>query len=374
MIRDLFPRAAGGFKLGLDDMRALVEALGRPDRRYRCIVVAGTNGKGSTCHGLAWLLRQAGDRVGLYTSPHLLRFAERFRVDGEVLDDDTLIRTYERVKSADAARSASRPASFFELGTAMALVAFAEAQVDWAVLEVGLGGRLDATNVVERDLSVITPVGFDHQRYLGDTLAEIAGEKAGILAPGVPLVLAPQEPEADAVIRAAARALGTPLFELPTARRRPLELARDLAQRAARALGVSGGLSGTEWHPPARYQRLPGPPPVILDAAHNLPAVQALVSQLREEAGPVHAVFNVLPDRPRGRLVALLNEVCATVRVPTFDGAPDSTGPTIEAALGEAQEAARSDGGMVLIAGSFQLLAEAVHRLTGAPRDPTVRG
>lgn len=361
-------------------MRSLVDALDRPDSRYRSIVVAGTNGKGSTCHGIAWLLRNAGFRVGLYTSPHLLRFAERFVIDGAIIDDQTLIDVYERVKSADAARSASRPASFFELGTAIALTAFADANVDWAVLEVGLGGRLDATNVVHRALSVITPVGLDHQQYLGNTIGAIAGEKAGIIEADVPLVLAPQEPNADAVIRARAQALGAPVFALEPRDHAPLELAAALAQRAAEALNVDSTLSGTAWHPPARYQSLDTSPPTLLDAAHNLPAVRALAQQLRGERRPIHAVFNVLSDRPLAELVGELESACASLRVPRFGpgsasapGGVDRT-DTVGEALALAQDAARRDGGIVLVAGSFQLLAEALHRLTGATRDPVVRG
>ncbi|MEL6544842.1 MAG: bifunctional folylpolyglutamate synthase/dihydrofolate synthase, partial [Myxococcota bacterium] len=193
-------------------MRALCAELGSPEHAYRCTVVAGTNGKGSSAAALADALRRSGRRVGLFTSPHLLRFSERFRVDGAELDAQTLLEIYRRVKTADA--RCQRPASFFELGTAMALLAFADAGVDDAVLEVGLGGRLDATNVVPRALSMITAVGMDHQVYLGDTLEAIAGEKAGIIEPEVPVVMAPQAPAAERVIRARALELGAELHSV----------------------------------------------------------------------------------------------------------------------------------------------------------------
>src|SRR5690606_21621547 len=173
MLEHLYVRSGGGIKLGLEPMRALLDALGAPDRRGpRFVVVAGTNGKGSTCAMIAEALRAAGHRVGLYTSPHLLRFSERIRVgDGggwQEISPEAAVAAYDRILAAEG--RCPRPPTYFEAVTAMALDHFARAGVEVGVLEVGLGGRLDATNVVERVLSVITPVGLDHVEQLGARL------------------------------------------------------------------------------------------------------------------------------------------------------------------------------------------------------------
>ncbi len=409
MIADLFPRSAAGFKLGLEQMRALMDRLGQPQERYRCAIVAGTNGKGSTASALADALGRSRRRVGLYTSPHLMRFSERFRIDGQELAPEVLVPLYERVKEADRARVAeapeARPATFFELGTAMAFLAFVEAGVDDGVLEVGLGGRLDATNIVNRAVAVITPIGFDHQRYLGNTLAAIAGEKAGVIQPGVPVVMGPQEPEAREVILRAAHERGSPVHavteETPRGssdtveyRSAPIILAARTAAVAARLLGVDAAsieaMSRSQrWHPPARYQWLDREPPVLLDAAHNRPALEALGASVRRDprigSRPVHGIFNVLDDRPLLELLGTLAPWLRSLtvpRLPTPRGCDPALVPgrlahrteSVRDALERATDHARADGGIVLIAGSFQLLAEALQVLTGEPRDPPVRG
>jgi dihydrofolate synthase/folylpolyglutamate synthase len=191
-------------KFRLEEMRLLVEALGHPERRFRSVLIAGTNGKGSTAATLAAILKSAGYRCGLYTSPHLVRVNERIRIDGEPISDEAFARHYFRVD--DCARKlvtdGTLPAhpSFFEALTAVAFEAFADARVDLAVLEVGMGGRLDATNVVEPLLSVITDISLDHTEWLGDTIPLIAREKAGILRPRGVLVTLPQHPEANQTI------------------------------------------------------------------------------------------------------------------------------------------------------------------------------
>jgi len=191
-------------KFRLEEMRTLVEALGHPERRFRSVLIAGTNGKGSTAATLAAILKSARYRCGLYTSPHLVRVNERIRIDGEPIGDGDFARHYFRVD--DCARGlvteGRLPAhpSFFEALTAVAFEAFADAHVDLAVLEVGMGGRLDATNVVEPLLSVITDISLDHTEWLGETIPLIAREKAGILRPGGVLVTLPQHPEANQTI------------------------------------------------------------------------------------------------------------------------------------------------------------------------------
>jgi dihydrofolate synthase/folylpolyglutamate synthase len=191
-------------KFDLQHMRVLLRALGHPEQRFRSVLIAGTNGKGSTAATLASIAGAAGYRTGLYTSPHLVRINERIRRNGQAISDDDFLRIYKRVEQASvqlvAAGELPWHPSFFETLTAMAFFVFAEASIDLAILEVGMGGRLDATNVVEPIISVITDIALDHQKFLGDTIAEIAGEKAGIIRPGGVVVALPQHPQANDVI------------------------------------------------------------------------------------------------------------------------------------------------------------------------------
>jgi dihydrofolate synthase/folylpolyglutamate synthase len=201
-----------GYKFDLAHMRVLVEALGNPQQRFRAVLVAGTNGKGSTCATLASILHVAGYKIGLYTSPHLVRVNERIRVNGVPISDAEFAQAYEQVHHASAklvaARRLPHMPSFFETITAMAFLHFAASGIAIAVLEVGMGGRLDATNVVEPCLTVISDIDLDHQKYLGNTIAEIAKEKAGILRVGVTAITLPQHPQANEVLGAAIIAIG----------------------------------------------------------------------------------------------------------------------------------------------------------------------
>jgi dihydrofolate synthase/folylpolyglutamate synthase len=192
-------------------MRTLVRALGHPEQRFPSVLIAGTNGKGSTSATLASILMASGYRTGLYTSPHLIRPNERIRIDGQAIDDDDFAEIYGRVQDCVAqlmdAGSLPQAASFFETMTAMGFLYFAESGVDVAVLEVGLGGRLDATNVVEPLISVITDIDLDHQQWLGNTLPEIAREKAGVMRRNGPVVMLPQHPAVTQALGEAAMAL-----------------------------------------------------------------------------------------------------------------------------------------------------------------------
>lgn len=201
-----------GIKLGLENIRGLLRRLGDPQNGLRCLHVAGTNGKGSVSVLLAEMLRHAGYRTGLYTSPHLHSFAERVRIDGEPLELDRLPALVEEVRAVGE----GIPATFFEATTALALLAFRQAGVEVAVLETGMGGRLDATNAVDPVACLITPVAFDHQEHLGATLAAIAAEKAGIIKPGVPVVSGLQESAAAAVIAATAAERDAELWQAGT--------------------------------------------------------------------------------------------------------------------------------------------------------------
>lgn len=179
---------AAAYKPGLDTVRCLSGLFGDPHRSYKVIHVAGTNGKGSTSHTIAAVLQAAGYKVGLYTSPHLVDFRERMRVNGNMIPEEEVVRFVERYRSLTSSGASEIEPSFFELTTVMAFDWFAREQVDVAVIEVGLGGRLDSTNIVEASLSVITNISFDHTAQLGNTLAEIAHEKAGIMRKGIPVV------------------------------------------------------------------------------------------------------------------------------------------------------------------------------------------
>lgn len=204
----LFQNVGGdAYKEGLDTTHKLDEHFGHPHRRFKTIHVAGTNGKGSCTHTLAAILQSAGYKVGLYTSPHLVDFRERIRVNGEVIPQENVIRFVEQHR---AFFEPLHP-SFFELTTAMAFNYFAEQQVDVAVIEVGLGGRLDCTNIIRPDLCVITNISFDHVQFLGDTLAKIASEKAGIIKPGIPVVIGETTPETKPVFMEAALKQGAPI-------------------------------------------------------------------------------------------------------------------------------------------------------------------
>lgn len=356
--------------LSLDRVRRLLAAMGDPQYYLPPVVhVAGTNGKGSTIATLRALAEAAGRRVHVYTSPHLVRFAERIRIGGTLPDDDALEALLEEVEAANAENSIT----FFEATTIAALLAFARAPADLCLLETGMGGRLDATNVVDRPaLTVITPIALDHQSYLGDTLAAIAGEKAGILKPGVPCILAAQPDEVQAVIEARASALGAPLIvegrdfsaatapdggllytgrfgrvalpapALPGAFQRQnaavaLAAAEHLALDTRPALlpgfareTLAAGLARVTW--PARLQRLgAGPltrrlPPdweVWLDGGHNPHAALALASHLETwNDRPLGAVIGLLSTKDADGILRPLAPHIAEVRTVAIPGEP----------------------------------------------------
>lgn len=197
-----------GIKLGLENTRTLLERAGTPQQHFLCVHVAGTNGKGSTAAFLAAILQAAGYRVGLYTSPHLQSFCERIRIDGAAISEAEIVTLTDQLRHL----CAEIPVTFFEFTTVMALCAFAGHKVDIAILETGLGGRLDATNAVTASLSLITPISLDHQEHLGTTLKTIAGEKAGIIKECVPVICSEQEDEVFAVVRRQAATCHAPLL------------------------------------------------------------------------------------------------------------------------------------------------------------------
>ena len=261
-----------GFKKGLGNTEALAAALGHPERRFRSIHVAGTNGKGSSSHLLAAVLQSAGYKVGLYTSPHLREFTERIRLNGQELAPDYLVAWVARHRGLF---EQVQP-SFFEMCVALAFDYFAAEQVDIAVVEVGLGGRLDSTNIITPLVSLITNISYDHQALLGDTLPEIAGEKAGIIKPGVPVVVSQRQPEVSEVFQQKARQEGSPLVfadltweAMPSASQPDPALTGAASQVVNITREYRPYLPNVELGLPGDYQRL------------NLPGVLAVLENLR---------------------------------------------------------------------------------------------
>ncbi|WP_334064816.1 bifunctional folylpolyglutamate synthase/dihydrofolate synthase [Limimaricola cinnabarinus] len=359
--------------LTLDRVWRLLAALGHPERRLPPVIhLAGTNGKGSTQAMIRAGLEASGDRVHAYTSPHLARFHERIRLAGELISEAALSDLLDRTHAANG----PDPITYFEITTAAALLAFAETPAEWTLLETGLGGRLDATNVVERPaLTVITPIDLDHQQYLGETLEEIAGEKAGILKRGVPCVVAPQHEAALGVIEAKAARLGAPLMahgqhwhvtteagrliyqdergllDLPLPRLRgPHQIVNaGTAIASLRALGrdeaAAEAATRASW--PARMQRLTQGPLVDLaggaelwlDGGHNPAAGMALARSLAElPKRPTHLVCGMLNTKDIGGYLRPLAGAAQALHAVSI---PDEAN-TIPAA--ETAEAARAAG------------------------------
>ena len=308
-LEDLAARRRFGMKPGLEGMTALCAALGNPEHRLRIVHVAGTNGKGAVTAILDAALRAAGRRVGRYTSPHLVRLNERFFLDGTPMSDAAL--EFAATEVAAAAATLACDITFFEALTATAFVAYARQAVDELVLETGLGGRLDATNVCTSRLSVITRIGLDHCDWLGRTLPEIAAEKAGIIKSGVPVVVGRNEPEAVEVIARTARQKSAPFLYAPDLVREeeiPADFSlaggfnRENAVTAMAALKVLLGAGETfarakaafgsvVW--PGRFQRVGA---VIVDGAHNPPAATALAASLGAY-GPLNLVAGFCGDK-----------------------------------------------------------------------------
>lgn len=346
------PTQAAAAKFNLENITALLERLGRPERAFPSVHIAGTNGKGSTAAFIDSILRKAGFRTGLNTSPHLERITERIRIDGEEITEELFAEIFTRIAAAIEGlladgRLKAHP-TYFECVTAIAFEAFARERVDFAVVEVGLGGRLDATNVITPVVSVITRVDFDHENFLGHSLGEIAKEKAGILKENVPAVIADQQEAARAVLLSVAHELRCPVTEVPEAfaidrervedgftratvfekaSRRRFEIAPQLAGRfqlhnALNALAcarilhgrnyrisdadIADGIRGARW--PGRMERLQKNPDVYLDGAHNPGAARELARFLEETfAGRrIYLLFGAMRDKAIDEVTGLL--------------------------------------------------------------------
>jgi dihydrofolate synthase/folylpolyglutamate synthase len=405
-----------GMRLGLDGIERLLASADRPDRAFPSALIAGTNGKGSTAAHLASILRAAGKHVGLYTSPHLVRFHERIRVDGVEITDAALETLLERWWP----RFEREGPSFFEAATAIGFDHFAATAVDFGVVEVGLGGRLDATNILNPRVSVITTIASDHAEILGGTLARIAREKAGIVKEGGTLVLGVRraEPRGEILAVAAARGarvvrlgvearyaarrldargtefrlattsfrgvLRTPLLGAHQARNAALAalaaetiLQQDGAAPSSIAASVAQGIESTRW--PARAELLDGDPPVLLDVAHNLEGARAISATAAALFGtrPLAVVAAFAKDKDHASILRALGRGAGRFFLTEFDGeratpaaalcsSAPATGVEVEGvphpaeALARAQAWAAGRGGAVLVTGSFFLVGEAI--------------
>jgi dihydrofolate synthase/folylpolyglutamate synthase len=382
-------------KLGLERITKLLEALGSPHRGPRFIHIAGTNGKGSTAAMIENGLRAAGQRTGLYTSPHLVQPTERIRIHGEPVSQEQFAAAFTAVHETAQSCGLDMHPTYFESVTAMAFLLFNQAQLDWVVLEVGLGGRLDATNVVTPQLCIVTPIDYDHQAFLGDSLDSIAGEKAGILKPGVPAVFAHQYPEAAAILQRAA--IGPVIFadqwtveDLALDARGSRFRLRDLqvtcplagshqvenARTAALALHELGfppdGIAQTLW--PGRLERVSEHPEIILDGAHNPAGTQALVDYIRRfySGRNLWLVYGVMRDKAVDEMTSLLFPLAGRIILTAPDNSralpPEqipADDPIITHSVAEALQSLRraAPDDVVFITGSLFVVGEARHLL-----------
>ena len=403
------------YKEGLDTTLKLDEHFGHPHRRFKTIHVAGTNGKGSCSHTLAAILQSAGYKVGLYTSPHLVDFRERIRVNGEIIPRENVIRFVEQHR---AFFEPLHP-SFFELTTALAFGYFAEQQVDVAVIEVGLGGRLDCTNIIRPDLCVITNISFDHIQFLGDTLAQIASEKAGIIKPGIPVVIGETTPETKPVFMETALRQGAPIH---LAEEEQLLIRSEVNAQGKRIYqtqvyadleGELGGLCQekntntlmsairvlqhigytiNEVHVRegfanvcsltglmGRWQKIQDTPRTYCDTGHNKAGIQYIVEQLRHQSyRHLHIVIGMVNDKDISGVLALLPKEAtyyftkASVsraldehevqRLAGETGLQGNTYPTVNEAYEAARAQAQADD-FIFVGGSTFIVADLLNKL-----------
>ena len=333
-----------GIILGLDTIKSILATLGNPQDDFKSIHVAGTNGKGSVASAVSAILSESGYRVGLYTSPHLVRFNERICINNRQISNEDVVKSYQAVKCA---HHGHRSPTFFEFTTAMALYEFSRQKVDWAVVETGMGGRYDATNVIQPTITIITNVSMEHRQYLGNTLAQITREKAGIIKNRTPLATAVKQKQAQWIVRQIARKKSAPVYFLgknfKTRGNRPGDfsyygientwphmqtalLGAHQIENAALALAASEllikrqakislenikkGLKKNRW--PGRLEIVSDHPLIILDGAHNLIAARNLARFLNTNlAGRrITLVVGILDDKPFGAMLKSLLPVC----------------------------------------------------------------
>ena len=388
-----------GIKLGLENIRRLIAELHVDLTRTRVIHVAGTNGKGSVCAMIDAISRAQGHRSGLFISPHLVTFRERIRINGKMISKRAIACGLTAIRNLVA--SWEPHPTFFEITAALALKYFSEARIDIVILETGLGGRLDATNAIQSDVAVITSIDLDHQKWLGDSLEEIAREKAGIIKRKVPIVSAPQHGEAEKVILARAAECGAPIqFIHERYDRTPLALRgahqkqnAALAIAALRAVnppshgsGATGiddsaiarGLMSVEW--PARFQRWDER--TIIDGAHNPAAARILADTWREVFGDERAtvILAILSDKDLKRICGALSPITDSVLLPKIRSERTAEPKTLAkllvdlgvkhevcADIAEALAKARARPFPLLITGSLHFAGEALAYLRGKP-------
>ena len=334
-----------GIILGLATIKSILNDLGNPQNRFRSIHVAGTNGKGSVAAALSSILQESGYRVGLYTSPHLVRFNERICINNRQISDDAVVKSYHAVQKAHRGK---RQPTFFELTTAMAFYEFGRQAVDWTVIETGMGGRLDATNIIHPAVSIITNISMEHREYLGNSLAQITREKAGIIKRATPVVTAIRQRDAKSVIQQIAAKKSAPLYILGQnfkARRlrsggftyygientwhhmQSALLGNYQVENAALAIAacellnkdkavisennIRNGLIRTRW--PGRLEIVSDHPMIILDGAHNLIAARKLAQFLGNNLAhrPITLVVGILNDKPFKAMLKSLLPVCS---------------------------------------------------------------
>jgi len=393
-LQRLYARIPFGMRLGLDAMGEACTRMDHPERAFPTVHVAGTNGKGSVCAMVESIARAQGLKTGLYTSPHLCRFAERIRIGDEPIDDARL------AELLTASLEAGPELSFFEVATLAAFLAFRDARVDLAVMEVGLGGRFDATNVIPRPrAAAITRIALDHTDRLGPTLLHIAREKAGIAKPGLDIVLGPMQAEVRAAIDEVARTRGATTstvkgFAVPSAVGLDGEHQKDNARVAAvlgERIGASPaalreGIARVRW--PGRLERIGR---FLLDAAHNPDGAQALARYVRSLGVPPVAaalVFGTLADKDWASMLDALAPLAATRVYVAPHGTARGSADAQAMQARHAGMAARSteealsrlrtphsgpeEPTLVVVAGSIVLVGEARSVLLGLPRDPPV--
>jgi len=336
-----------GIILGLDTIRHILVGLKNPQDRFKTIHVAGTNGKGSISSALATILKLAGYKVGLYTSPHLVRFNERICINGAEISDENVVKAYQAVRKV---HTGDREPTFFEFSTAMAFYEFGRQKVDWAVIETGMGGRMDATNIIMPEVSIISNISLEHQSYLGNTISEIAGEKAGIIKKNIPVITGVSQKAAISALNEAAEKNSAPLYLF----RKDFRVRRNkdgsfhyfgiqnqwktmrtalsgsyqvdnaaLVLGASEILNQSGanlsediirqGLSENRWA--GRLEVVRTSPYVILDGAHNLDAAKHLAAFLSGQLSGknITLVVGILDDKPYEAMMAALLPVCKKV-------------------------------------------------------------
>ena len=382
-----------GIKLGLENIQRLIAALHVELGGARVIHVAGTNGKGSVCAMIDSILRGQKYRTGLFTSPHLVTFRERIRVDGEMISEDAVANGLTVIR--DLVRDWDPHPTFFEIATALALKYFSEAKIAIAILETGLGGRLDATNAVQSNVSIITVIDLDHQQWLGQSLREIAREKAGIIKPKIPVVAAAQAPDAEKVIRDRAAECEAPLqFVNDSYQKSPVSLSGEhqkqnaalaiAALRAARIdiddSSIEFGLGSVDW--PARFQRWDDR--IVIDGAHNPAAARVLAQTWRETFGDQSAslILAILSDKDLRGICDALAPIANSVLLPKIRS-ERATPPaelakvlsanipslpcSITDSIADALALARAKPNPILLTGSLHFAGEALAYLRGEP-------